>query len=219
MDDKKEDAFAGPKCANCAATKNTAGQPVSQKCARCKLVAYCSRECQGQHWKSGSHKKWCLTPKERSLQQFALTEEEDIEASSDVSSELYDAPSCSVCQEPIESAKMDLVETLPCLHIFHISCMKGLRSYALQRACPLCRAELPFLSDTSVTNRCVNCGNERPNGVPLASCSKCKIALYCGRDCQLIDWESGSHKAICAQATRHRVAVSSSRHFFIFSRV
>jgi len=30
----------------------------------------------------------------------------------------------------------------------------------------------------------------------LTACGHCKIALYCGRDCQVLDWKRG-HKAVC----------------------
>lgn len=32
----------------------------------------------------------------------------------------------------------------------------------------------------------------------LSKCSKCNIAAYCGRDCQIKDWKSGGHKKACA---------------------
>jgi len=181
MNAKKIDEFAGPECGNCTATKTKAGQPLSQTCNRCKLVSYCSRDCQVQHWKSGDHQKWCLTPKERSVQS-ALDRKEDYETDEEL---FGDEASCSVCLEPIVSAKADLNVTLPCLHIFHISCLEDLRSHALQQACPLCRAELPSQTDDSATKCCANCGSEKcPNGAPLVNCANCKLVFYCGRDFQ-----------------------------------
>ena len=211
MNAKKIDVFAGPECANCNATKSQTGQPVSQKCNRCKLLAYCSRECQAQHWKSGGHKKWCLTPEERSIQKSALTEEEVREEKSEVNG---NAASCPVCLEPIVSTKTDLNITLPCLHVFHISCVEDLRSHALQQACPLCRAELPSQSAASEPKSCANCGNGTcPNGAPLVNCANCKLVFYCGRDCQRGHWKNGGHKAVCAQLTARGIAVSQSSSF------
>jgi len=175
MDKRKKDAFAGPECANCTATKTKAGQPLSQKCARCRLLVYCSRECQVQHWKSGGHQKWCLTPKERSVQQSALAQKEEVhEATLDLDCEA----SCPVCLEPIVLAKTDLNVTLACSHLFHIACVEGLRSYALQQACPLCRAELRSESGTSTTTHCANCGNEKCSNGALPSSVVPIVNLY-----------------------------------------
>ena len=41
-------------------------------CARCKVVAYCSRACQVNHWKGG-HKKECCAPPEAQEPVKALT--------------------------------------------------------------------------------------------------------------------------------------------------
>lgn len=57
------------------------------------------------------------------------------------------------------------------------------------------------LSYTSVM--CGGCGKP---GSPTRSikkrCAKCKFAVYCDADCQKRDWNSGSHKAMCAYATQ-----------------
>lgn len=46
----------------------------------------------------------------------------------------------------------------------------------------------------------MRCWHERCPGVsrgaPLMACSRCKIALYCGADCQACDWRAG-HKSQC----------------------
>jgi len=206
MNAKKIDEFAGPECGNCTSTKTKAGQSLSQTCNRRKLVTYCSRDCQVQHWKSGDHQKWCLTPEERSVQQFATAKKECLETTSEL---IGDETSCPVCLEPIVPSKTALNVTLPCLHVFHISCVEDLRSHALQKACPLCRAELPSQYDASATKRCASCGNEKgPNGAPLVNCANCKLVFYCGRDCQRAHWKNGGHKAACAQLTNQRIVVS-----------
>eukprot|EP00613_Pedinella_sp_CCMP2098_P031233 CAMPEP_0171721736 /NCGR_PEP_ID=MMETSP0991-20121206/22563_1 /TAXON_ID=483369 /ORGANISM="non described non described, Strain CCMP2098" /LENGTH=452 /DNA_ID=CAMNT_0012313715 /DNA_START=172 /DNA_END=1530 /DNA_ORIENTATION=+ len=207
--DKKKDSFTGLlECANCTATKSETGQPLSQKCARCKIVAYCSRECQMQHWKRGGHKKWCLTPKERSVQS-ALAKKEDHEATSGLH---CGTANCPVCLEPIMLGDTDLLVTLACSHVYHISCIEELRSNALQQVCPLCRADLPSQTDdASTTKRCANCGDEKcPDDSPLVNCAKCKIVMYCGRDCQRAHWKNGGHKAICTQATNQQIAAASN---------
>ena len=45
---------------------------------------------------------------------------------------------------------------------------------------------------------CSNCGiGERGGGAALKPCSRCKVALYCGRGCQVQHWKVGGHKAVC----------------------
>eukprot|EP00550_Attheya_septentrionalis_P001288 CAMPEP_0198285566 /NCGR_PEP_ID=MMETSP1449-20131203/4823_1 /TAXON_ID=420275 /ORGANISM="Attheya septentrionalis, Strain CCMP2084" /LENGTH=404 /DNA_ID=CAMNT_0043983023 /DNA_START=102 /DNA_END=1316 /DNA_ORIENTATION=+ len=47
---------------------------------------------------------------------------------------------------------------------------------------------------------CVGCGKVHVHGVsdkPTKRCSKCQSANYCGRECQLKDWEDGGHKKRC----------------------
>ena len=50
-------ASAGADAPVCAATG--CGEPGTKQCARCRSVAYCSRECQAQHWRKGGHKQQC----------------------------------------------------------------------------------------------------------------------------------------------------------------
>ena len=48
-------------CANCGALEANGGGAL-KPCARCKIVAYCGRECQKVHWKApGGHKGSCLS--------------------------------------------------------------------------------------------------------------------------------------------------------------
>jgi len=44
-------------CAQCFKTETDFGAKMS-KCSRCSLFAYCSKNCQTQHWKGG-HKTKC----------------------------------------------------------------------------------------------------------------------------------------------------------------
>jgi len=45
---------------------------------------------------------------------------------------------------------------------------------------------------------CSNCGiGERDGGVALMPCSRCKVAVYCRRECQVQHWKAGGHKAAC----------------------
>ena len=45
---------------------------------------------------------------------------------------------------------------------------------------------------------CSNCGiGEGGDGAALKPCSRCKVTLYCGRECQVQHWKAGGHKAAC----------------------
>ncbi|NDE82144.1 MAG: hypothetical protein EB051_00805 [Chlamydiia bacterium] len=46
---------------------------------------------------------------------------------------------------------------------------------------------------------CKVCPN--PNQETLKSCSRCKSAWYCSRQCQQSDWKKGGHKFLCGQVT------------------
>ena len=47
---------------------------------------------------------------------------------------------CPICLDPLDSGTLC---TLPCTHIFHASCVEGLRSFGIKQVCPICRADLP----------------------------------------------------------------------------
>mmetsp|Transcript_11005 Transcript_11005/g.25553 ORF Transcript_11005/g.25553 Transcript_11005/m.25553 type:complete len:567 (-) Transcript_11005:440-2140(-) len=50
-------------CARCGSTSAAK----LRTCGRCKMIKYCSKECQQAHWTAGGHKQACLTPAERSF--------------------------------------------------------------------------------------------------------------------------------------------------------
>jgi hypothetical protein len=47
----------GEMCANCYVLEKTLDEKLL-KCGQCRLIKYCSRECQREHWKE-AHKKQC----------------------------------------------------------------------------------------------------------------------------------------------------------------
>jgi hypothetical protein len=53
---------------------------------------------------------------------------------------------------------------------------------------------------TQLFKRCYVCLKE--NGKNY--CSQCKSRLYCGKQCQKIDWKQRSHKHICNQFINQR---------------
>jgi hypothetical protein len=47
----------GEMCANCYVLEKTLDEKLL-KCGQCRVIKYCSRECQREHWKK-AHKKQC----------------------------------------------------------------------------------------------------------------------------------------------------------------
>ncbi|GAB5036452.1 zinc mynd-type [Nannochloropsis oceanica] len=49
----------GPTCEVCKQTSEAVRRQALLRCARCRSVRYCSRECQVWHWRRGGHKEAC----------------------------------------------------------------------------------------------------------------------------------------------------------------
>jgi len=126
-------------CDNCDSLSN--GTIIYKACSRCKLVYYCSKECQTIHWKS-THKKTCIVLNDRKASnQIASDQKNEINQQlSGPSQESTSNLVCSICLDALTNATY----TLPCSHTFHTNCIKSLRSHkGLNQVCPLCRTDLP----------------------------------------------------------------------------
>jgi hypothetical protein len=70
---------------------------------------------------------------------------------------------------------------------------------------------------SSIRRMCYNCHRaEEPGVVALKSCSRCRIAVYCGTDCQKEHWSC--HKAVCkkdAEAPDHKEIKKESRELMM----
>lgn len=55
--------------------------------------------------------------------------------------------------------------------------------------------EMKDAKELNKLEKCFNCGKEKES---LSRCSKCKLALYCSKECQKESWIS-SHKGLCSQ--------------------
>jgi hypothetical protein len=119
-----------PGCDNCADTACSL-----KSCSRCKLVKYCGKPCQSQHWKSG-HKKRCVAVADR--KPFAAAEDASV-------------PKCVICLEAFhegEDVKQLMEGKIPdmtnvkfrCGHQFHYDC--ALEAALNSRACVICRADI-----------------------------------------------------------------------------
>eukprot|EP00934_Nitzschia_sp_Nitz4_P007796 Nitzschia sp. Nitz4//scaffold8_size234185//8141//9175//NITZ4_001228-RA/size234185-processed-gene-0.250-mRNA-1//1//CDS//3329559719//7786//frame0 len=64
--------------------------------------------------------------------------------------------------------------------------------------------ELGYDEPSEPPIRCFGCGKPSAdlNVEKLSKCSKCKVASYCSRDCQVQDWKQGRHKVACASYSR-----------------
>jgi hypothetical protein len=98
------------ECANCTASEGV----TLSSCSRCKLVYYCSKACQTQHWQGGGHKKFCIPVGDRRPD------------AGKASCSTIQVDACAICLELMLSVES---LTLACLHVFH-------------EACPTCRGPL-----------------------------------------------------------------------------
>jgi TPR repeat protein len=124
-------------CAHCLSVLGRAGATILM-CARCGLVAYCSKDCQRAHWRA-NHKSFCVPKADRApppVEPKASVKKKDKSTTPQGS----EGDECSICLEPLSLAS---AATLPCGHMFHPACVEGLRSFGVKQVCPMCRTELP----------------------------------------------------------------------------
>jgi hypothetical protein len=74
------------------------------------------------------------------------------------------------------------------------------KSFYFDADCPLMDPYIDSLQDAGL--RCDAC-NEKKEAKDLLACSACKVARYCSKNCQSVDWGS-RHKAVCAALRRGR---------------
>ena len=132
---KGANAPKGTVCGNCLAPEGSANAPKLSACSRCGLVTYCSKDCQRAHWKA-NHKHCCVAKADRKHQTQKL-----VGAQQGSSSKSATVNFCVVCLEELTPASVTCA--LPCKHIFHNACLKGLQTFGAQQVCPLCRKALP----------------------------------------------------------------------------
>ena len=130
---KKDPAPDAQTCAHCLAVLGRAGATIL-KCARCGLVAYCSKDCQRAHWKV-NHKSFCIAKADRAPPPVAPSIKKD-----KIKPLAAEGDECAICLDPLALAS---AATLPCGHVFHPACVEGLRSFGVKQVCPMCRTELP----------------------------------------------------------------------------
>ena len=110
-------------------------EPTLSSCSRCGLVKYCSRDCQRAHWKE--HRPLCILKADRIPQPVEIPTWPLGSQKSAGQDEEY-----AICLDPLVAENGSTL-TLPCGHVFHGSCVEGLRARGVAKVCPLCRADLP----------------------------------------------------------------------------
>lgn len=124
------------ECANCGSPANPHLGPAGtlRACGQCRLVSYCDKPCQVQHWKL-SHKQLCVSLGARSVQTALRLRTPAPPRGSTL---------CVICLEPLASAA---VRALRCGHQLHAPCVEAMgRAGGGVSACPLCRRECDITS-------------------------------------------------------------------------
>mmetsp|Transcript_34078 Transcript_34078/g.80216 ORF Transcript_34078/g.80216 Transcript_34078/m.80216 type:complete len:252 (-) Transcript_34078:527-1282(-) len=64
--------------------------------------------------------------------------------------------------------------------------------------------ELGYKEGSVRSTVCFSCGSQpdSENSKKLSKCSRCGVAAYCSRECQLSDWKTGRHKMACPSYAR-----------------
>jgi hypothetical protein len=73
-------------------------------------------------------------------------------------------------------------------------------------------ADGPDSNDDMAEPVCFKCGKEGTPTSPLSRCSKCQVAAYCSRDCQLAHWKKGAGGG-------HKFCCSGELEMIIFSKI
>jgi len=46
---------------------------------------------------------------------------------------------------------------------------------------------------------CLNCKKDDTDGARLLTCSRCKVAYFCDKECQKMAWDAGHKKKACVK--------------------
>ena len=109
-------------CANCGIDVTEA----PKQCSKCKLPYYCSRACQGQHWKQG-HKHFCVPVAEQKIKRLPCITDYSMGKST----------RCAVC---LELCVMK-IKILKCGHFLHARCASLVALFCNAKVCPICRID------------------------------------------------------------------------------
>ena len=125
------------------------GHP-KQRCSRCQLVHYCSRECQTNHWKE-QHKSACVSMEDsKKLHGTGVVGRACMEADDETRRQVLEGnPQCAICFEQpiIRPVVLD-----KCHHAFCSLCLRNWSSFrrTTTSTCPLCRQEIPNMAESLI---------------------------------------------------------------------
>jgi hypothetical protein len=116
-------------CAKC-------GGAGPHQCSKCRVVAYCGRSCQEEHWKA--HKPECKKWRKEAAKEAGVLFSSELEL---VTLSEQAEEECSICLEIVETSERS--SPLACTHIFHRTCLNEWREHSKNAECPNCRKALP----------------------------------------------------------------------------
>ena len=119
---EKGTSFNKKQCDNC-------GDTAALCCSNCKLVSYCSKSCQTQHWKAiGGHKKFCIK----------LSDRKPVASRLPITINKPDDLTCLICLDRVDVFN-DLIMCHHCLCTMHTKCKKD--NDITTKHCPHCNSD------------------------------------------------------------------------------
>lgn len=119
---------AGAVAGNCYALEGSESAPKLSACSRCRLVAYCSRNCQRDHWKT-NHKQYCISKAADRAPQLQKPPEAFKGAEYGASNT---SKACAICQDQMTN---ETSCALSCGHAFHVKCIAQMRKFGVKQGC------------------------------------------------------------------------------------
>jgi hypothetical protein len=129
---QKKSADTRP-CAQCGQLEATS------RCTQCQQVCYCDRDCQRAHWPQ--HRVQCNQARKLNAASAQKRQQDAAKASAAGSKAVKgaDGEECAMCLDVLSSGEC---VQLPCGHVYHQSCVKGLRKYGVNDLCPVCQCKV-----------------------------------------------------------------------------
>mmetsp|Transcript_22297 Transcript_22297/g.50426 ORF Transcript_22297/g.50426 Transcript_22297/m.50426 type:complete len:362 (+) Transcript_22297:3-1088(+) len=170
--DKKK--LTARECGNCGVRED--GQTTLANCARCSLVAYCSRPCQVAHWKRTptGHKQYCIpmaermpvsdtAPKGKAAASEVMDKEleEAIRAADEDEAGAPEAPECTICARPLPSEADRCRYQICCGKVMCAICFETIEETSARILCAFCRSPEP-LTESEARKRIkarISCGD------------------------------------------------------------
>lgn len=182
--------------------------PTTKKCASCKTVEYCSKDCQAKHWRL--HSKDCKKATlDKDLKSVGSAKENTPVSDSAISSKPLEQMKrvcsfCKRCSDTLKKCKRCGVAQYcnrECQvghwpkHKLECNAMSKFGSLSSELTCSSTAADKSMASASEgppTIESCAFCGLR---SAKLKKCLRCNKTKYCGRECQRRHWSS--HKLNC----------------------